>query len=54
MDDLGLNIQQEGDWWVGWLDAVPGVIAQERTREELLISLEEALKDIQELETRQP
>jgi predicted RNase H-like HicB family nuclease len=41
-------IKQDADWWIGWVEDVPGVNAQERTREELLISLREALTDILE------
>ena len=42
-------IQRDGDWWIGWVKEVSGVNAQERTREELLISLRLALADILEL-----
>ena len=42
-------VKQDGDWWIGWVQEVPGANAQERTREELLISLKEALHDILEL-----
>jgi len=41
-------IKQDADWWIGWVEDVPGVNVQERTREELLISLREALTDILE------
>lgn len=44
-------IRQDGDWWIGWVEEVPGVNAQERTRDELLKSLSEALADILELDT---
>ena len=41
-------IQQHGDWWIGWIEEIPGVNCQERTREELLdtlrITLLEALE----------
>ena len=33
----------------GWLEEVPGANAQEKTNEDLMISLREAVKDIQEL-----
>ena len=39
-------IQQYGNWWIGWTKEVPGVNCQERTREELIESLELGLKDI--------
>lgn len=42
-------IKKDADWWIGWVEEVPGVNAQERTKEELLISLREALADILEL-----
>jgi predicted RNase H-like HicB family nuclease len=35
--------KRSGDWWIGWIEEVPGVNAQERTKEELLSSLREAL-----------
>jgi len=42
-------IKKNGDWWLGWVEEVPGANAQEETKEELLISLREATKDILEL-----
>jgi predicted RNase H-like HicB family nuclease len=39
-------IQQKGDWWIGWIQEVPGVNCQERSREELIESLREALKEM--------
>ncbi len=32
-------VKQDGDWWIGWIEEVPGVNCQERTRDELLESL---------------
>ena len=32
-------IKQDGDWWIGWIEEIPGVNCQEATREELLESL---------------
>jgi len=41
-------VKQDGQWWIGWVEEVPGVNCQERTREELLgtlrITLAEALE----------
>ena len=37
--------KQEGDWWIGWIEEVPGVNCQERTREELLESLRDTLRE---------
>jgi predicted RNase H-like HicB family nuclease len=36
-------VKQSGDWWIGWVEEVPGVNCQERTHQELLDSLKEAL-----------
>jgi predicted RNase H-like HicB family nuclease len=38
-------IKQEGKWWIGWIEEVSGVNCQEKTYEELLDSLKEALKE---------
>lgn len=32
-------VKKSGDWWIGWLLDLPGVNAQERTREALVESL---------------
>ncbi len=36
-------IKQRADWWIGWIEEVPGVNAQGKTKEELLGSLKEIL-----------
>ncbi len=38
-------IKQEGDWWIGWIEEVPGVNCQEHTRQELLKSLRATLHE---------
>ncbi|MCL5098354.1 MAG: type II toxin-antitoxin system HicB family antitoxin [Candidatus Omnitrophica bacterium] len=38
-------VKQAGGWWIGWVQEVPGVNAQERTKEELLVSLRQALHE---------
>lgn len=43
-------IQQDGDWWIGWVVEVPGANGQERTRDELLESLKLAVKDTLEID----
>lgn len=35
----------DGDWWIGWIEEVPGVNCQEHTRDELLRSLEATLTE---------
>ncbi|MGR3177893.1 MAG: type II toxin-antitoxin system HicB family antitoxin [Candidatus Anammoxibacter sp.] len=41
-------IKQEEDWWIGWIEEVPGVNCQEKSKEELIetlkVTLEEALE----------
>jgi predicted RNase H-like HicB family nuclease len=38
-------IKEDGGWWVGWIEEIPGVNAQERTKEELVASLREVLRE---------
>lgn len=38
-------LKQRGEWWIGWIEEVPGVNAQERTKPELLKSLREILAE---------
>jgi predicted RNase H-like HicB family nuclease len=38
-------IKQEDDWWIGWIEEVPGVNCQERTRQELVESLRVILQE---------
>lgn len=38
-------IKRENDWWIGWIEEVPGVNCQKRTREELLETLRITLKE---------
>ena len=37
--------KQNGDWWIGWIEEVPGVNCQEQTKEELLESLSITLRE---------
>jgi predicted RNase H-like HicB family nuclease len=41
-------IRQDGSRWIGWVEEVPGVNAQEQSREELLESLRKVLREAQE------
>ncbi|MBI3399643.1 MAG: type II toxin-antitoxin system HicB family antitoxin [Deltaproteobacteria bacterium] len=38
-------VKQEGDWWIGWIEEVPGVNCQEQTHDELIESLKATLKE---------
>ncbi len=42
-------VKQDGDWWIGWIEEVPGVNCQEATREGLLESLRITLGEALEL-----
>jgi predicted RNase H-like HicB family nuclease len=42
-------IQKHGDWWIGWVEEVPGVNSQGQTREELLDNLRDALEEALEM-----
>ena len=46
-------IKQSGDWWIGWIEEVPGVNCQEATREELLESLRQTLREALEFNRRE-
>ncbi len=39
-------IKKSGDWWIGWLVDLPGVNAQEKSREELIESLKIGAEDM--------
>ncbi|MBI5237437.1 MAG: type II toxin-antitoxin system HicB family antitoxin [Deltaproteobacteria bacterium] len=39
-------IKKSGNWWIGWLIDLPGVNAQEKTREKLLESLKIGAEDL--------
>jgi predicted RNase H-like HicB family nuclease len=38
-------VKQVEDWWIGWIEEIPGVNCQERTHEELIKSLRITLKE---------
>ncbi|MCI5107101.1 MAG: hypothetical protein MRY76_10345 [Pseudomonadales bacterium] len=38
-------IKQDGDWWIGWVEEVPGVNCQEASKEALIKSLSDTLKE---------
>ncbi len=42
-------IKKEENWWIGWIQEIPGVNCQEATREELLDSLQITLSEALEL-----
>ena len=38
-------VKRDGDWWIGWIEEVPGVNCQEKNRDELIQSLKVTLKE---------
>ena len=42
-------VKQEGDWWIGWIEEVPGVNCQESTKDALMESLKVTLREALEL-----
>ena len=46
-------VKQSGPWWIGWIEEIPGVNCQERTREELLETLRVTLWEALELNRRE-
>ncbi len=42
-------IQPDGDWWIGWIEEIPGVNCQEASRDQLLESLKITLSEALEL-----
>ena len=38
-------VKKSGNWWIGWIEEIPGVNCQEKTREELVESLRFTLKE---------
>lgn len=42
-------VQKDGEWWIGWVEEVPGVNSQGHTRDELLENLRDALEEALEM-----
>ena len=46
MNEYTAVIKQDGDWWIGWIEEVPGVNCQEATYQELRETLKVTLEEI--------
>ena len=46
-------IKRSGDWWIGWIEEVPGVNCQEQTKDELLATLKVTLREALEFNRRE-
>jgi len=42
-------VKQDEDWWIGWIEEVPGVNCLAKTRDALLRSLRATLKEALEM-----
>lgn len=49
MREFTAVFEQDDDWWIGWVEELPGANAQERTLDEARESLREAVRDILEV-----
>lgn len=45
--------RQEGEWWIGWIEEMPGAIAQEHTLDETRQSLREVIPILLEVQREQ-
>ncbi|HEY2589357.1 MAG TPA: type II toxin-antitoxin system HicB family antitoxin [Tepidisphaeraceae bacterium] len=42
-------VTRDGDWWIGWVEEIPGVNSQGATREELMENLRSGLQEALEM-----
>ena len=45
-------VKQEDGWWLGWVEEVPGVNCQEKTRKELIETLKVTLREALEFQSQ--
>ena len=45
-------VKQSGAWWIGWIEEIPGINCQERTKKDLLETLRVTLLEALELNRR--
>lgn len=49
MSEYTAIVKESGNWWIGWIEEVPGVNCQERSREKLIETLSITLREALEL-----
>ena len=49
MNQYTAIVKQDGEWWIGWIEEIPGVNCQEQTRDALLESLRITLQEAIEM-----
>jgi predicted RNase H-like HicB family nuclease len=42
-------VRQDGPWWIGWIEEIPGINCQAESREELMANLQSALGEMLDL-----
>ena len=42
-------VQQRSEWWIGWIEEIPGVNSQGHSRDELIENLRSALEEALEM-----
>ena len=42
-------VKQDGEWWVGWIEEIPGINCQESSRGELIESMRTTLAEALEM-----
>ena len=42
-------VRRDGDWWIGWIEEIPGVNSQGASRDELMDNLRSALTEMLEM-----
>jgi hypothetical protein len=46
-------LKSKGDWWIGWIEEIPGVNCQERSKEGLIETLRVTLREALEFNRRE-
>ncbi len=49
LKNYSVTTKNVGEWWIGWIEEVPGVNCQENTYEELLESLRVTMVEANQL-----
>ncbi len=51
-DNYTAVVKKSGEWWIGWIEEVPGVNCQELTRAQLIETLRITLREALEFNRR--
>jgi predicted RNase H-like HicB family nuclease len=52
-EEFSAVIKQDGKWWIGWIEEIPGVNCQEATHDGLIENLKITLKEALEFNRRE-